>query len=245
MAIEAERGCGFRKVGGIYLVAGAMGAPCDRLPFPLPVCPICGQGVKVGRGYTEINPLALFGTHDDVQMIDAATPVGRSIAGYSETDTVPPGTTVGRVLKDNCRDIIRPCPVCDPTDDPAYILLVGEKFYTPESFTREAATQGISKRVGFIPKGFKVGQTVIYLAHHKACAPPEPEKGKQYTGIFSSFRPQRIEKLIWQSQATPEVLARLEKQGITPVVVPDGDEDHRQTHGNARANRHPRDDEDL
>jgi len=33
MAIEPIRGCGFRKVHGLYLVGDAVGLPCDRMPF--------------------------------------------------------------------------------------------------------------------------------------------------------------------------------------------------------------------
>lgn len=35
MAIEPRRGCGYRKMGGLYLVADALGEVCHRLPFPL------------------------------------------------------------------------------------------------------------------------------------------------------------------------------------------------------------------
>lgn len=57
---EAKRGCGRRKPGALYLVAGAPNAPCGRLPMPLHVCPTCGAGVKPARGWTWIDPQALF-----------------------------------------------------------------------------------------------------------------------------------------------------------------------------------------
>ncbi len=63
MACEAKRGCGYRKVGGIYLVAGGLWRACDRLPFPVEHCPACGLGVKFPRSPAEINPLKLFGNH--------------------------------------------------------------------------------------------------------------------------------------------------------------------------------------
>lgn len=34
MASETKRGCGYRKVGGMYLVGDYIRVPCDRLPFP-------------------------------------------------------------------------------------------------------------------------------------------------------------------------------------------------------------------
>lgn len=39
MAVETKRGCGYRKIGGLYLVAGNLSEPCDRLPWPLHVYP--------------------------------------------------------------------------------------------------------------------------------------------------------------------------------------------------------------
>lgn len=60
MAIEARRGCGFRKVGGLYLVGERNSGHCGLLPLPLVVCPTCGGGIKQTRGWTWIDPTALF-----------------------------------------------------------------------------------------------------------------------------------------------------------------------------------------
>ena len=214
MAIEQRRGCGYRRVGGLYLCGEYISAPCDRMPFPLTVCPICGQGIKVGRGFTQVNPYRLWDIHQD------------------------------------CKDRIRPCHLCDPQDQSAYIMLVGAGNYpTPQDFVREALSMGISKRIPFIPKGLELGKTVLYLAHPKACeikesvalqqamvivggaeaAQPrllETERDTKTPGIFCAFIPKRVEKLIWKSKATPEELEKLEKRGITPVIAPDGDKDH-------------------
>ena len=51
-SIEAARGCGYRKKGGIYLVSGGFAKPCGLLPLELTVCPCCGQGIKPARGFT-------------------------------------------------------------------------------------------------------------------------------------------------------------------------------------------------
>jgi len=214
MAVEQIRGCGYRKVGGMYLCGEYISMPCDRLPLPLTTCPVCGQGIKVSRGFTQINPYRLWGIHQD------------------------------------CKDRCRPCFLCDPQDQPAYIMLVGEKYYkTPVDFLDEADRMGISKRIPFIPKGLELGKTVIYLAHPKAVEVKQPvalqqamsiveqsetkqprlletERVEKSLGIFCAFIPKRVEKLIWESQATPEELQKLEKRGITPIPIPDGDEDH-------------------
>lgn len=186
---------------------------CDRMPFPLETCPVCGGGIKVSRGFTQVKPLTLWGPHQ------------------------------------GCRDMF-PCHLCFPKDDPAYIMLVGEKFYKkPEDFITEALELGISKRIPFVPKDLVLGKTVVYLAHPKAVEIKDPvavqqamaiieqaetsqprlfetERIERTLGIFCAFIPQRVEKLIWQSEATPEELEKLEKRGISPVVIPDGEIQH-------------------
>ncbi len=237
MAVEQIRGCGYRRVGGMYLCGEYINSPCDRLPLPLAVCPVCGQGIKVSRGFTQISPYRLWGLHD------------QGVRAFTEE---PERSMVGVVslTKRVCTDRFRPCHVCDPKDEPAYIMLVGAGNYkTPDEFLEEAHRMGISKRIPFIPKDLELGKTVVYLAHPKACEVREPvamqeamailehsetkqprlletEKVEKAIGIFTAFIPQRIEKLIWESEATPEELEKLEKRGIKPVIVPDGDPDH-------------------
>lgn len=52
---EAERGCGYRKKGGLYLRSDGIGQECGRLPIELTVCPCCNQGIKPARGFTWIS----------------------------------------------------------------------------------------------------------------------------------------------------------------------------------------------
>ena len=214
MAQESKRGCGYRKVGAMYLCGGFTFVPCDRLPYLLDTCPVCGGGVKVSRGFTQINPFALFGIHK------------------------------------GCRDKeMENCYMCFPRPDPAYIMGVGEGFYpNPKAFMDEALEMGISKRIPWLPKELRLGETIIYLAHPKACTVTvhhgqrtmplvghgeheqpwliEAEEVQDRPGIFSAFIPQRVEKLIWKSQATEEVLNALAERNIAPVIIEDGDIDH-------------------
>jgi len=202
--MEQKRGCGFRKVGGTYLVGEYIPIPCDRLPYPLPICPVCHSGLKVGRGMGEINPLALFGSHE------------------------------------NCADEHQPCPMCQPSEKPAYLMLVGEKFYpTPADFLNEGIKMGFSKRIARIPRHFELGKTVVYLAHHKACVVEDTEvkevdkehpkmvevdRVKRATGIFTAFIPQRIEKMYWEStlkDMPKREMQRLKRMKITPVGLPE------------------------
>ena len=192
MAIEAKRGCGYRVVGGLYLVGGLFYGDCDRLPYPIEYCPTCGAGIKITRGFTWLDAYKMFGVHKD------------------------------------CFD--RPaCYMCFPIKDQKYGLLwVGESFYTPQSFLGEALSLGVSKRIPYIPKELKFGETVILLAHNKAFYQPEGEDGKphDFPGIFLAFIPRAVEMLVWESELTDEKLEELSKRNIIGIPVPEGDLDH-------------------
>jgi hypothetical protein len=213
MSVERKRGCGFRKVGGLYLVSGGQGVACDRLPIPLEVCPCCSQGFKQARGWTWVDvALLVGGVHAD------------------------------------CHDDFA-CPLCMATSEmgKAGLLWIGEKFYkTPQDFDAEGAEMGISRRIKAIPRGFKVGVTWVLLAHPKTVETwvdvPEEERtaepdvflpGTQKRvlkpGIFKVWRPQRIEKLVLESQRDSDEVKELIEKGITPVFIPDNDKDHQGT----------------
>lgn len=211
MAVEARRGCGFRKVNALYLCGDYIPTECDRLPLKLEACPVCGAGVHFTRSMTSINPYKLFGEH-------------------STRDT-------------DCIDTVRPCHVCDPPDATAYVMMVGVKHYPePQDFAREALSMGVSKRIPFIPKNLELGKTILYLAHPRAVTvtiPPDEqddtgpprlldaEKNGKALGIFLAFIPQRVEMPIWEKELTPKKRKELEKRGITPIPITDGDKDHK------------------
>lgn len=200
MAVEPRRGCGFRKVGGMYLVSKLPFKSCHRLPFPLTVCPTCNVGIKQSRGWTWVNGAALF-----------APPCGQE-----------------QVIKHGIH--CAACPVCTGKRlEKAGLLWIGERFYpNPRTFEQESVRFGTSRRIKAVPRGFKLGETFVLLAHPKAIDPPnltdEPRPG-----VFQVFLPERVEMLITESQATKEKLDDMEGRKITPVVVPDNDKDHQGT----------------
>lgn len=53
--IEGQRGCGYRKKGGLYLMGGIEFSGCCKLAAPLHSCPTCGNGIKFSRGFTWIS----------------------------------------------------------------------------------------------------------------------------------------------------------------------------------------------
>lgn len=227
MAIEAKRGCGYRKVNGLYLCGSGITISCDRLPFPIEYCPVCGSGIKFTRGFTWIDWDKFAGAHKD------------------------------------CKDKQLMCYLCVPNvhPQPYGLLWVGEAYYTPEHFIKEALEVGVSKRIPFIPKELKLDETVILFAHKKAIMRqltgeemdkqgyklpaiisegetferfkvPEGQEWeiasvlKEAPAIFYAFKPTAIEMLLYESELTDEKKEELLKRNITPISVPNGDIDH-------------------
>jgi len=206
MAVEKPRGCGFRKVGGLYLVGEGTSMSCDRFPYKIENCPVCGSGLKFTRAWTWLDwPKYSGASHEDYMAMGA------------------------------CRCPVI-CPVCWPLNQPQPygLLWVGERYYSPEAFVRESLQMGVSRRLPFTgnipraPKNLKLGDTWVLFAHKHVIYTGKDEKGAEIwePAIFHAFRPTRLELLIWQKDATVERLAELEKAGITPIVIPNGDKDH-------------------
>lgn len=224
MAQEPMRGCGYRKVGGLYFVCDGPGFVCRKLPFNLGLCPVCSAGLHFSRGYTWINPHGLTG-------------------GQCAVPDCPLGAVGKRVG----------CPFDERL---AGLMWIGNQFYTPESFTAEAAAMGISKRIRSVPRGFELGKTWVFLAHQKA---GRKESCTWYNGhyrcklskepcrnddkdcpnatwaqaespaIFYAFRPTRVELLVMARRKAAMDEDRLKSfadRGITLVAVPDDDLDH-------------------
>lgn len=217
VSVEGRRGCGYRKVGGLYLMAGNLSMPCGRMPYELVVCAACGHGIKPARGWTWIDPVEAF----EHELVDCL--VGRQC---QHCPLGAGGETCGR---------------CG-------LIWIGEAHYpSPEAFTREAASMGISRRVSTLPRGFEVGKTWVLLAHRKAItrdceecvegwresdgegSVPVPcdECGKtglvHVPAIFSAFVPERVEQVVAED-CTDEEADKIRERGIEPVIVRRGDE---------------------
>jgi hypothetical protein len=214
MAVEQARGCGYRKVGGLYLCGGGGGMHCDRLPYELKICPVCGSGVKFTRGFQWLDWNQYAGEHTKEQMLQA---IGENSVPEIDRNANLCSCWVG-------------CPVCYPSTEsqPYGLLWVGESFYTPTNFIAEAVKMGISRRIAAVPRNLKLGETWVLFAHRSACGARIDEDGDRegIPGVFYAFRPQRIEKLIWERDAKNELLEDLQRRGITPVIIPDGDLNH-------------------
>jgi len=205
MAVEPKRGCGFRKVGGIYLVGEeSEGEYCHRLPIQCDVCPVCKSGIKQTRGLTWIDPVGLW----------------KGRCNWMQDPAM-------QEEAQHCRA----CPACDPAllgGDELGLLWVGERYYsTPQAFNQEAKTQGISRRIPAIPKGFILGKHYIAFGHPKAIPSMPPDYDPPKAGIFKLWKPRAIEMIITQTQSgDADFMKDLETKGLTPVIVPDDDPDH-------------------
>ena len=226
VSTESARGCGYRKPDktgvGIYLVAPGMGHPCMRLPLPLHACPTCSGGIKPSRSWTWIEPQKLF---------EAAPPcpLEPALPGIVGNSRVAHGKVRRTQLHVECR-------VCFAGHAmPAGrhgLLWIGEGFYKkPEDFLAEAKRMGVSRKVSAIPKGFKLGETIVYLAHRYAVAPQIsegfveqglPENAHGTPGIFAIFKPAGVDLVIDDEKNVPERAEKLAEQvgaGVRIVKV--------------------------
>lgn len=209
MAVEARRGCGYRKVGGLYLVGSGGGIACDRLPIELCVCPTCGTGIKQTRGWTWVDTAALLGGNHMVP------------PPYNHNDSHPEPIPCG------CNII---CPLCHNVGSmgKSGLLWIGMQFYpTIEAFEMEAKSLGISRRITALPRGFKLGESWVMFAHARGIIKATGDLTAKYVpAIFRVWKPERIERIYTESARGSEDVLADEKRGITPVFVPDNDTDH-------------------
>lgn len=186
---EARRGCGRRdKKGALYLVDLDPDnfRNCGKLPVPLGPCPVCGEGIKPARQWVWIESEAILA---EARKKPCAQDAGLGCLGCA-MDTA---ATTGR----------------------AGLLWIGEKYYSPASFNQEAAAMGISRRVAFLPKGFEIGSTWVFLAHIHAV---KGKDGKLGPGIIAAYRPKAAEIVCDGTETAGEVDGYI-KRGLTPVKV--------------------------
>lgn len=118
------------------------------------------------------------------------------------------------------------CPLSNAYETgPALLIWVGTEHYkTTEDFMLESQSQGVSRRIPWVPKEFVVGETWCLLAHEKAIdnvanGKLGATKKDQYTaGIFSIFKPHAIEIVVTGDESDEEIEGYL-KRGLTPVKV--------------------------
>lgn len=201
---ELPRGCGYRKKGGIYVVCGAGGSGCGRMPMPLDICPTCNQGIKPARGWSWLDPAPLL----EANPCNAGRCDSCPLAGAGEAMHYAPNLDFAENQ--------------EKTEQRVGLIWIGEKFYkTPEAFLGEAGQMGISRRIKTIPRGFYVGKTWVWLAHRKAIdsgQTNEDGEPEMTAGVFQVFLPDAIEYVV-KGTETEQELDALEERGLTLVDV--------------------------
>lgn len=214
MAIEAKRGCGYRKAGGLYLVSDGLSEPCERLPIPVVPCPCCGERINQVRGFQWI-------TRE--YALKAAKPCDGGGTHSHRSCAVCTPAILG------CRTTT-PIIINDEASQEKYGLIwVGEAFYpTMDDWAKEAMKLGVSKRVSAIPKGVEIGVTWVLVGHPKGMTYlTSKDKDNLFApAICSAFRVKRIELIVTPSMKVQKWVKDLVKKGVTLVEVPENDRDH-------------------
>ena len=198
MAVEARRGCGYRKVGGLYLVGQGLTVPCDRLPLPIEPCPVCGEQPRFSRGIARIDPLKLWGEHQnctDPTVCPVCHPAHKAWLMWVGKEYTPESFIAEARAMGVSKRVHQV-----PKD-----LVIGE------DWVWLAYLHLIPGKGQFRLLGGQDGKRPRDMG----------------PGIFYVFKPTHLEKIVTESQAQDqEAMDKLKEQGITPVVVPDDDPDH-------------------
>lgn len=130
------------------------------------------------------------------------------------------------------------CPMFEPPTK-AGLIWIGEKHYkTPADWLKEAHEQGVSRRLKFLPHGFKIGEHWVFTAHKKVreavchecgvltdedshdkdCAACKGTGKVWKAGIFHAFKPSRVEYIV-TGKETEEELDKLEARGFTLIKL--------------------------
>ena len=202
MAVELIRKCGYRMVGGLYLVTEGMGMSCDRLPIPLSACPTCGEEPRPNLGIAAFDPFGMWGQH--------------WLEDQQKDKTLCPEDT---------------CPVCRPSGK-QFLMWVGDEYTAESFKNEAASlgvskrVHSVPNDLVLNESWVFFAKRKLIPNHGQTWLPGESQERRGYgPGVFHAFRPQRIEKIV-TNQTPRDELDALEGQGITPVVVPHDDPHH-------------------
>ena len=109
----------------------------------------------------------------------------------------------------------RSCPVgLGRTWERAGLLWIGERFYsTGYSFTSEAQSMGISRKISALPRDFEIGETWVFFAHRKGEIWINEDKEEEWLpAIFSACKPTHIDLVIDDENDIPEYCERLQER---------------------------------
>jgi hypothetical protein len=217
MAVEAKRGCGFRKIGGLYLVGRGRGVTCDRLPIPLDVCPTCSRGIKPSRGWTWIDVAGLVGGVHLNCTDDFPCPLCMTTERMGKAGLLWVGGKFYPTPEDFAIEAAE-------LGISRRISAVPRDFEIGKTWVLLAHQKRI--RVEFCQTEGCEHLPSVHTEKGCAVVDCECEEGRFWKpAVFYVFKPTGIEKIVVEGE-DPEVLQDLVKRGITPVSVPADDRDH-------------------
>jgi hypothetical protein len=214
MAIEARRGCGFRKAGGIYIVGDGAGEQVPWMPFCI--------DYEFSRGLRWAEPVRLFRTANDKGEADdwrSLERVGLIFTGkqyYSTHEFIAEAQRMGISRR------VAQIPLDLRPGDPialahvAAVPVVTE--YAPAYMQRSLHCVYCRH----VPAAKGVANALAPICGQRHGSPTD-----QVAGVFYLFRAKAIEVVLPESWATrPEIRRACEQRHVTIVAVPDGDRDH-------------------
>ena len=212
MAVEKKRGCGYRKVGGLYLCGSGIPTTCDRLPFPIEACPTCAERPRFTRSIEAIAPRHLWSIHQ---------PTCTCPAGADCPACYPPGTGwlmwVGE----------------DYTPE----SFIREALEMGVSKRIPALPVALNLRKDWV---FLAYAKLIPKKGKDMLLPFGGEESRRFgyqPGVFYVFKAARLELIVTETQAQDaDKMAELKRKNIHAVVVPDDDPDHAARQGKAAEN---------
>jgi hypothetical protein len=201
LAVEAKRGCGYRKAGGLYIVSGRLSAACCKFPIVCHVCPTCHAGIKPARGWTWIDPrpflageCTLPGSGCPAAPMDGSgigDKAGLLWIGTQHYATPDEFLAEARIMGASRR-----------------IPAVPRNFEVGKHWVLMAHQRGV-RNPAFNPDD-KESQEPVWLP-----------------AMVCLFKPTSIDIIVTQSEfENGEKMEALRKRGLTPVPVPDNDPDH-------------------
>lgn len=195
---ERERGCGWRKIGGLYLVGRGQAVPCAALPYPIDNCPCCRAGLKFSRGFAWI-----------ARTFFRIDPGPRSACSAN-----------GRCVFTGNHERVGLMWVGEKYYTPTAFTI--EAQFQGVSKRIAQLPRGLVIGETWILLAHKKAICTVAPGAAGALFPSTAPNWRP--GVFYAFRPERIELIVTQEQldaANEKQHEKWEHAGISPVVVPD------------------------
>ena len=203
---EGPRGCGYRKVGGKYLISGGVAMACQALPLEVSRCPCCDAGIKPSRSWAWFSPKLFF-----------KFPCPPECKTYQEHGRCQP-------FKQDRAGILWIGGKYYPT--PQDWTKEAEEMGVSRRLSQIPKELEVGKTWVFVGHRKAVRKTCECVAPKLHGEPlPDPDckacKGTgevMVPGVFQAFKPTRIEVIV-DEDTTQEEVDKLIKRGLTPVLV--------------------------